>query len=175
MRSPLKTELAVSARNMSSGRGEPPNRHLTWALRVLGAVVLLACTGVQGIAHGAPAAPAAARDLTLMRTSWYEQLRDFLKEELRRKGGDPERWPDSTIDDAPMDFVQAVYEEMGGDPDTLQLTPISPSRVFPLLLEIYVAVGGLEAKGTLIDELFDLRVELLWAYFEALGGTPLPE
>ncbi len=175
MRSPLTTELVVFTRIMSSGRGETPNRHLTSVVQVLAAAVLLACLGYAGSAQAAPAAPAAASDRTLMRSSWYDNLRDFLKEEYRRKGGHLEQWPDSTIDDAPVNFVQAVYEQMGGDPSALDLRKTDPPLVDMLLYNMYLAIGGSEGRGTLLDGQFDARSAQLWAYFEFLGGQLLPE
>lgn len=171
MLSPLKSEQVVVARPSANGPGKPPGSAaspggwLRWSCMV---AALVALSGPGHAVASPPPTPSSQHALNA--SSWQDMLREFLREALKRNGGDPNSWPESTIDDAPMNFVQAVYVQMGGDPTRLDMSKTPDSEQDGVLHDIFVAVGGLDAGDTLVDDQIESRIRSLWEYFVGRGG-----
>jgi hypothetical protein len=110
---------------------------------------------------------------TLCQGNWKINLSNFFDELMSRTGSGP--LPTSTINDAPMSYLQAVYEQMGGDPSLLDFRQTPPIFNDLILMQVYLAVNGETYIPGVVDETFDQRMDQLWELFLEYGGEALGE
>ena len=103
--------------------------------------------------------------------SWHDALRQFLRDLILAGGGNPDAWDSNTLNDYPMNMVQDVYVQMGGNPASLDVSSCPKEEQESAFHAVFLAVGGKDEDGSLTPMSLDDRADLLWFYLESLGPT----